>query len=161
MRWKCACGHEWTTTSGNVRNLGSWCLICSGRSRKSIEQARKEGLAVGLTLISTEYKNAKSPLLWRCEAGHEVLELQKDIVRGRTCRVCRSQRKPSIQDLRDAANRRGGTCLSEKYIGATKHYTWKCHVEGHAPWSATWHSIIRGSWCARCYEDRRKSKKTS
>ena len=37
MRWRCAQGHVWESQGQNVRR-GKWCLRCSGKMRKSIEE---------------------------------------------------------------------------------------------------------------------------
>lgn len=158
MRWRCSAGHEWLATAGNLRNAKSWCRVCAGVDKKRIEEVREAGRSVGLELVSTEYKNAKSPLSWRCERGHACVETYRDVCRGRRCRACRSGERPTIKNLRARAAERGGECLSEEYLGATKHHLWKCHVQDHPAWTAAWASVQKGAWCRKCFEEKLRRK---
>ena len=58
--------------------------------------------------------------------------------------------KLSIQDMQKLAKKRGGLCLSKKYIAGRLKLTWQCK-KGHI-WQATGQSIKHGeSWCPKCY----------
>ena len=39
MRWRCAKGHEWQAQGQNVWR-GKWCMHCSGKMRKTVEEMR-------------------------------------------------------------------------------------------------------------------------
>lgn len=54
----------------------------------------------------------------------------------------------TIDDLREAAARRGGMCLSVTYLGAREKHRWRCS-KGHE-WSAIWDAVRRGGWCPVC-----------
>jgi len=60
-------------------------------------------------------------------------------------------RKPNknwaIGDMKELAERKGGKCLSEKYINAKTYMKWQC-ADGHV-WTAK-HNCIRRSWCPYC-----------
>lgn len=55
----------------------------------------------------------------------------------------------SIESLKQHAAKRGGTCLSETYLGALRKHRWMCS-HGHS-WNASWDSLKNSkSWCPVC-----------
>ncbi|WP_434715931.1 hypothetical protein [Paraburkholderia sp. A3RO-2L] len=50
--------------------------------------------------------------------------------------------------MKEFAAVRGGSCEATYYLGATAYYPFKCE-RGHT-WSASWHSIQKGTWCPFC-----------
>lgn len=57
--------------------------------------------------------------------------------------------KSRIQELDDIAVKKGGKCLSKKYIRGTEKLTWQC-VEGHI-WRATATNVKnKNRWCPKC-----------
>lgn len=60
--------------------------------------------------------------------------------------------KLTIDDLQEAARKKGGECLSNVYVNKGTRYRWKC-AEGHE-WEAIANSIKQGSWCRICLGDR-------
>jgi len=66
-------------------------------------------------------------------------------------------KKYSIKDMKELAQKRGGKCVSEKYINAITKLKWQCSRE-HI-WEAIPISIIRGSWCPECSGSKKKNVK--
>ena len=62
----------------------------------------------------------------------------------------------SIADMHECAEKRGGKCLSLKYVNARSPLLWECE-NGHR-WSAEPRSVTGGSWCRRCFYDRRAAE---
>lgn len=56
--------------------------------RITIEQIKEELQAHGWDLVSTEYKNLDSELVFKCDKGHEVYSTWKKIRTARECPVC-------------------------------------------------------------------------
>ena len=55
----------------------------------------------------------------------------------------------SLADLQRTAEARGGSCLSDVYLGAREKHQWQCR-HGHV-WSAAWDSINnQDTWCPVC-----------
>lgn len=54
----------------------------------------------------------------------------------------------SLRDLKAAAAKRGGECLSGSYFGIQVKHHWRCG-SGHE-WMASWDSVQRKSWCPVC-----------
>ena len=73
--WECARGHAWEAPLMRVQGYGSqlrsWCPTCAiERRRLPFEAGQSLAALQGGELLSSEYKNRKSPLLWRCGSGH-------------------------------------------------------------------------------------------
>jgi hypothetical protein len=56
--------------------------------------------------------------------------------------------KEALKELQTLAKKRGGKCLSDKYIHSHKKLLWEC-AEGHQ-WGATPTNIKTGTWCPEC-----------
>ncbi len=61
--------------------------------------------------------------------------------------------REALKELQAIAAERGGKCLSDDYIDVFTELLWEC-AEGHK-WLATPHSVKRGHWCQKCYDERR------
>lgn len=57
-------------------------------------------------------------------------------------------KKRTIEDMQAIAKKRGGRCLSKKYVNNKTKLEWQCE-KGHV-WKATPDSISRISWCPVC-----------
>jgi hypothetical protein len=55
----------------------------------------------------------------------------------------------ALAKIHDAAQQRGGACLSETYQGMLHHYRMRCSA-GHE-WLATGNNILSGRWCRLCF----------
>ena len=74
MRFRCAEGHEWTTTPRRIRQ-GNWCELCLNTRKRSPrhgigklqEVAKSRG---GEKRITSVYTNVDSKYEWRCKQGH-------------------------------------------------------------------------------------------
>ncbi len=89
---RCSEGHSWRATSESIRR-GKWCPYCSAaakasKSRNSIEKLASVARARGGQLVSSEYKNARMPLLWMCRLGHEWSASYNTIRSGSWCPRC-------------------------------------------------------------------------
>src|SRR3989344_3659633 len=56
--------------------------------------------------------------------------------------------KLTIAEMHKIATKRGGKCLSEKYINSSTKLKWQC-VKGHH-WEALSYNIKKGHWCPKC-----------
>ena len=102
----------------------------------------------GGTCLADNYVGNKTKLRWQCAKGH-VWEATPSSVKGGTwCRKCAGLELLTIEQMRELAGKRGGKCLSEKYINARTKLKWECS-RGHQ-WEAIPDSIKRGQWCRSC-----------
>ena len=59
------------------------------------------------------------------------------------------QHKTKLEIIQEIAKKKGGRCLSDKYLSIEDKLTFKCS-EGHI-WNATANSIkLQGTWCRKC-----------
>lgn len=64
---------------------------------------------------------------------------------------------PTIQNIRELAEIRGGKCLSKEYINSHKLLSWMCK-KGHT-WDASYSIVKQGGWCASCAKNEAKIDK--
>lgn len=155
LKWRCANGHEWEAIPSNVLR-GHWCKICGnerqGRAKaKSIEDAKALGRARGGECLSENYINNNTPLHWKCGVcGHTWEATESSIQQGSWCPRCAGRLAPdeALRELQRFAAQKGGSCLTELYLGARTKHRWQC-AQGHQ-WDAAPYSIKAGSWCKKC-----------
>lgn len=90
LKWKCHFGHVWESSAGSIKYGGSWCPVCSGLSKYSIEYMKSIAFERGGECLSDVYKNIYKKLKWKCSNGH-IFELNyAGIKRGHWCKDCSS-----------------------------------------------------------------------
>ena len=87
LQWTCSKGHTWHAEPKNVR-YGSWCPICGGTTKLTIEEMREIAEARGGRCLSELYENIYSKLKWQCAEGHKWDATPKNVKRGTWCPVC-------------------------------------------------------------------------
>ena len=168
-RFRCAQGHEWQTPGANVLD-GTWCRQCAielrrgrpqpeaAKRKSSATQLAPDGLlrlrlqaeAQGGTCLAEEYLGVRSKYRFRCREGHEWENSGLNVLRGQWCSLCRREDwRLTLGHAQQAAEARGGLCLSSHYKDCKTKLAWQCDL-GHT-WQATLASIRhRGSWCPDC-----------
>ncbi len=148
LLWRCEKGHTWEAVPSTIKQ-GSWCPVCSGRKKGTIEEMFQIAKDHGGKCLSKEYINSSTHLLWQCKEGHIWEAVPNEIKQGSWCPVCaKESRKGNIEELQKIAQSKGGKCLSKKYINNHTHLNWECE-NGHK-WKATPHGIKAGKWCSKC-----------
>lgn len=148
LKWRCSKGHEWEATPNNVKNNKTWCLICSGSKKGTIEEMKLIAKKKGGECLSLEYISARTNLKWRCADGHEWESVPYSIKKGHWCPYCAGSGKLNIEEMHKIARDRNGKCLSQEYINARTNLKWRC-ADGHE-WKASPDNIKRGKWCPYC-----------
>lgn len=103
--WECSKGHHWEATPKGIKYKGTWCPICGGSSRLSIEEMQEIAAIRGGKCLSECYVNTITKLLWECKEGHQWNATPKNIRKGEWCPVCsRKKRKQtkSVQQTNSA-----------------------------------------------------------
>jgi hypothetical protein len=167
LRWRCSEGHEWEAVPGSLK-MGTWCPKCGDataakKRSRSIGDMRQYAASRGGECLSLDYQNSKSRLRWRCAKGHEWVAQANHVVAGNWCPKCGKEKLArlfalSIEDMRAAAAKRGGKCLSKNYENQRSRLRWRC-ARGHE-WEAVAMSIRRGSWCPHCARQREAQEAT-
>lgn len=91
---RCSHGHEWSIAILRVGSSG--CPECATPGRAPLGLARIQKLAKkrGGACLSTEYVNARSPLLMRCAHGHEWSTTANSLIHSETwCPVCAAENR--------------------------------------------------------------------
>jgi hypothetical protein len=109
--------------------------------------------------LSRRYLKTMFPLRWRCSFGHQWQASLASIIRRDTwCPACAGNRKLELEDLCKIARERGGKCLSSEYVNGRTPLLWEC-ARGHT-WRAAAEQVRggffkKGTWCPKCYDQRR------
>ncbi|WP_339176926.1 zinc-ribbon domain-containing protein [Paenibacillus sp. FSL R5-0701] len=145
--WECSKGHQWEAYPSNIYS-GKWCPTCAGRN-KSLTDMQAFAEEHNGKCLSTQFFNMTRKLKWQCHEGHIWDATPNSILNQKSwCPVCAGNNKKSIKDMEQLAGRRGGKCLSKKYINIDYPLLWEC-TNGH-DFIATPYSIEKGSWCPKC-----------
>ncbi|SEA31669.1 zinc-ribbon domain-containing protein [Selenomonas ruminantium] len=145
MVWRCEKGHVFTKKPKNIIHDGWHCPDCERENymKKLQEIAAQHG---GVCL-SEQYISMKNKLAWKCSEGHTWNASPANILKGTWCPKC-AGKFCDIDDMSDLARKKGGECLSNKYISNQIPLKWKCN-QGHI-FEATPASIKAGTWCPDC-----------
>jgi predicted lactoylglutathione lyase len=87
LMWKCSQGHQWEAIPNNVKR-GSWCQVCAGNVKGTIEEMQKIAEERGGKCLSDTYVNAHTSLLWECTKGHQWEARPNNIKSGTWCPYC-------------------------------------------------------------------------
>ena len=149
LQWECKEGHRWWQTPSNVISNKSWCIICAGKKKYTIDEMQDLAKSKGGICLSKEYKNANTKLHWECRKGHKWKTTPSNIINaGRWCPKCGGFAKPTIEGMQELARQKSGQCLSKQYSHSKSKLLWQC-ADGHQ-WNAKPNVIKTGSWCPYC-----------
>jgi hypothetical protein len=120
----------------------------------TLKDCREHAKGKGGECLSEEYVNTNTKMLWKCsEHNHPHWETTFGCVKngGHWCAICSGVAKLTIEECQEHAKRKGGECLSKKYVTALTKMIWKCSEPDHPPWETTFSSLKNiGSWCPTC-----------
>lgn len=158
LQWRCSNGHEWSATPRQVKK-GHWCPVCARVARLTLLLLQRIAAHKGGCCLSLAYVNSLLPVRWKCAAGHEWLARAHSIRAGNWCPVCAHNKRLNLEEMRQVAKERGGTCLSTSYKNASTPLLWVCKHGHH--WKACAANVKsgprrKGSWCRECYNGRRR-----
>lgn len=160
--WRCSEGHTWEARPDSVIQRGSWCRICNtNKQKESLTDIQAIASSHGGKLLSNEYENSKTDLLWECNEGHVFKANLIHVKRGQWCPICGKKKagfskRVTMKDIQALAKSHNGKCLSQSYDPSQK-LEWQCH-KGHT-WKADYHNVKSGSWCPICGHMRSGRKK--
>ena len=122
-------------------------------SKYSIYDCQKVAHKKGGKCLSKKLKSVIDRVIWECSKKHQWEQRFHNIRRGTWCPVCSAQevgekRKLTIEEMQKIAHKKGGKCLSKKYINAQTNLSWQCSC-GHQ-WLAKPVNIKSGHWCLKC-----------
>tara|TARA_R110000744_G_scaffold270220_1_gene383447 strand:- start:689 stop:1015 length:327 start_codon:yes stop_codon:yes gene_type:complete len=72
----------------SVKIRKSWCPLCANNLPHGTEKMQSLAHAKGGKCLSKEYRNSKTPLMWRCKNGHRFLATADSVVQDKWCNKC-------------------------------------------------------------------------
>jgi hypothetical protein len=156
--FRCAsAGHEFPLTARQLSTKTIACTACRGL--ESLARLRQRTEREGVRCLSTEWTGEAGPYLFECQQGHQWQRSAGPSIP--RCPHCGFQagalarRDPNgLARLRQAAEARGGACLSEAYTTSAARYRFRC-AEGHE-WETRGRMILDGAWCRSCASAQRR-----
>lgn len=149
LLWQCNLGHKWWATLGNIKNRKSWCPKCAEIATIDIKEICKIAEDRKGKCLSMQYVSGQK-IHWLCEKGHKWEAVIGNVKNNRTwCPYCAGRIKRTLTDCINIAKQHNGLCLSDKYINGDYKMKWQCKC-GYI-WKASIKTIIKGSWCPRCF----------
>ncbi|WP_156668994.1 hypothetical protein [Ralstonia insidiosa] len=173
LLWKCTDEKHppWEARFYSVIKNETWCPKCWDKERPiaMLARAKTHAKSKDGKCLSNEYKNNATKLIWKCHVEtHKPWSSSYSLVvtSGHWCPECWFDRLPNVskkknglQDAKHYAATKNGFCLSTKYEGFKERLLWKCQVEEHQPWKATFDKVVNfGSWCPECGRESSKNK---
>ncbi len=160
IKWQCSKGHTWKSSLTSMKQRKNFCLTCAGIKTKpnnyqfSINHLKQVAKKNKGLLLTKKYYGVTANYKWQCSKGHKFFARADSIKRGQWCRKCaEDSKRSSIEKMNQMAKKRGGKCLSKRYVSAHKPLKWECK-NGHQWYAAAanirGNSTLRPEWCPYC-----------
>lgn len=150
MEWQCnICNHQWKACFNSIINNSQWCPKCAKNIKLTINECYRAAKEKNGSCLSTEYKNAKTSLIWQCDKLH-IWTATIDSIKNRDtwCPKC-SLISITIEECKEYATKFGGECLSTEHTPHQKTM-WKCK-KNHI-WKSCFYFMKAGKrWCPECF----------
>jgi hypothetical protein len=148
LLWECSEGHQWENRPQKIKS-GQWCPYCAEKAPISLETLKKLAEYKGGKLLSTEYINSRTHLIWECAEGHQWATTARIIKNSNGwCPYCSKRAKNTFDTLNDIAQERGGTLLSKEIRNNKFKLKWQCKFNHQ--WMMSPNAVSRGQWCPIC-----------
>lgn len=141
MRFRCACGAEFTATFNKFRNDDRRkCHGCAVRDEYDAKRLTVEEISTrlykkaGTQYISGTYQNQKSKLTFLCACGNVFTTTVNNAIYGKASGMCRScgirararQQALTYEHVKEKAQEKGTELLSEEYENAFAPLRFRC-----------------------------------
>lgn len=129
--------------------------------KKSFKSLKEEAKKINAKILYRyeDYVNNSTRLPYQClSCKNKWKPTAGSVKSGRICPDCsklkvatsRKANSHTIKELRVAANKKGGDCLSEVYDGIDTKHLFICHKK-HTWWTSAYNILAEKSWCPVCY----------
>jgi len=151
LKFECSEVHVWDAIPSDLIHKNSWCPECGGTKKLTLKKIQEIAKERSGKCLSKKYVNSFSKLTWKCSKAH-VWEATPNAVQGGTWRPkCSQKERLTIELMQEIAKKKGGKCLSKKYISNKVKLKWEC-AEGHVWWAQPVSVKNLGQWCLQCYK---------
>lgn len=152
LEFQCERRHKWEATPADIKT-GYWCPHCAHKARLTLKEMQKIAKKKGGKCLSKRYINNSTNLKWQCKERHKWEATPGNIKSGKWCPICRrkegaEKQKDSIEHMQKIAKKKGGKCLSRKYVDNHTKLHWQCK-KGHKWWAEPG-NIKQDHWCPIC-----------
>jgi hypothetical protein len=90
-QWRCSKGHTWEASAASILYPPrTWCAVCSGKKAPPLSEMQQLASKRGFKLLSEEYVDSETDLLWECPEGHQFEKRWGNFKNGQGCPKCRS-----------------------------------------------------------------------
>lgn len=155
MLWQCSEGHQWEASYNSVISHNTWCIICAGKQKHTIENIRKFIQTLGYELISTKYENQYAKLEVKCNKGHIFYPTFTNLKsRNSKCPHCVSlknglNQRLSFEEVKEFIESIGYKLISTEYNGIHIPLEVMCN-KGHIFYPEFNVLKSQGSRCPQC-----------
>lgn len=127
--------------------------------QQQLEKAKEYALSRGGECLSTEYINAKTKMLWKCNNDeHEAWLSTYDntVISNHWCKQCaydKSLDKDFDILAEEYAKSKGGYAIlpEDRKVKTATLIKWKCEIKEHKEWIANYRNVVqKQSWCPYC-----------
>ena len=153
--WICEKNHKFECQWMSVNTRGVWCETC--RFGHYIEYLQEYAFKHDGTCLSEKFTNSerstKYHFICKGKKGPHNFDLTyPQIKKNIWCKHCKNGiQQYTIKDLQNHAEKKGGNCLSDKFLMTTTKYIWQCGGTKKHTWFATWSNVYKGdTWCPKC-----------
>jgi hypothetical protein len=148
LRWRCGEGHEFEKTPASIKGWNAWCPACSRRQPVTAARLRDAAAEYGGRWLGPSA--ARGYQRWECAEGHRWEAQHMHVLHSKSwCPECAGNAKMTIEHMQAIAKKRGGVCLSKKYVKSRARLRWQC-ARGHR-FEATPMAVVHdGRWCLVC-----------
>lgn len=149
LEWQCVKGHIFSLPPQKILVRNYWCAECTGRrTLHTVDSMHKIAKEKGWEFLTSEFTGVMKRHKWRCDKGHTFEAFPHNVIKGSNCRICIGKGLLSIEVFKEIAAKRGGECLSEKYINDVKL---KFRCSNNHIFEANADDVKYGNnWCKKC-----------
>jgi hypothetical protein len=122
--------------------------VFSAMRKSTLSEMRRLAKRRGGRCLSGAYVNSRTSLYWRCRLGHVWKAMPTNLTKGSWCPECAHRKRLTLEEMQTLAARRGGECLSDRYLNNGTKLSWRC-ANGHQ-WEAAPGLVKGGRWCPYC-----------
>lgn len=153
----CSKGHKHVTSWTNWYSSKK-CPSCAKNRKPTFEEVLSSFTKEGYTLLSTEYKTAKTRLYYKCPFGNLNSIVWNNWQQGYRCpcAFCNKYAKLTIEQVRESFEKEGYILLSIVYVNSNTKLDYICS-NGHKH-SIVWDNWKQGKRCPECFGLRRFGK---
>ena len=167
LKWQCSKGHIWETIPNSILR-GTWCKICAGKAKKTIEEMQAIAISRGGKCLSKNYTNSRTNLIWECANGHVWSAKFDNIKQGKWCpdcstglseRICRTYfeevfnaKFPNTKGLDWLRNEQGNYLELDGYSDSLKlafEHQGEQHYDGNSYFDKSKYDLIKEDLCKR------------